>query len=161
MRQPDRAFSAVVQLPPCRFGVIESGGVITALYFLAPDHPLKSPTTPLGERVAAQLSTYLADPAAAQFELPVHLQGTEFQKRVWAEISAIPTGRVRQYQAIARDLGSVARAVGQACGANPLPIVVPCHRVVSAAGIGGFANHTDGWLIQTKRWLLWHEGLLI
>jgi methylated-DNA-[protein]-cysteine S-methyltransferase len=160
MRYPDRAFSAVLELPSCRFGVIESGDVITELHFLAPDLPLKAPTTPLGERLAVQLAAYLADPGI-QFDLPVRPQGTVFQRQVWAQICAIPTGRVRQYQAIAKDLGSVARAVGQACGANPLPLVVPCHRVVSATGIGGFANHTDGWLIQTKRWLLWHEGLLI
>ena len=160
MRYPDRAFSAVLELPSCRFGVIESEDAITELHFLAPDLPLKAPTTPLGERLAAQLAAYLADPDA-RFDLPVRPQGTVFQRQVWAQICAIPTGRVRQYQAIAKDIGSVARAVGQACGANPLPLVVPCHRVVSATGIGGFANHTDGWLIQTKRWLLWHEGLLI
>ncbi len=61
---------------------------------------------------------------------------------------------------MARTLGSAARAVGQACGANPFPLVVPCHRVLGSKGIGGFANHTEGWLIETKRWLLWHEGVL-
>ena len=72
----------------------------------------------------------------------------------------VPRGQVVSYGYIAKRLRSAARAVGQACGANPFPPIVPCHRVVSASGLGGFANNTDGFLIATKRWLLTHEGWL-
>jgi methylated-DNA-[protein]-cysteine S-methyltransferase len=71
---------------------------------------------------------------------------------------AIPRGRTRTYGEFARELGGEARAVGQACGDNRLPIVIPCHRVVAADGIGGFAHATDGYLIEAKRWLLLHEA---
>ena len=74
------------------------------------------------------------------------------------KISAIEAGRTRSYGELARELRSAARAVGQACGANPLPLVVPCHRVLAAGGIGGFAHSEGGFLLEVKRWLLAHEG---
>ena len=70
---------------------------------------------------------------------------------------AIPRGRTRTYGDIAAELGGEARAVGQACGDNCLPVVIPCHRVVAADGIGGFAHATSGYLLEAKRWLLMHE----
>jgi len=77
---------------------------------------------------------------------------------VWAKIAAIGAGRTRSYGELARELRSAPRAVGQACGANPIPIVVPCHRVLAAGGIGGFAHHEGGFHLAIKRWLLAHEG---
>jgi methylated-DNA-[protein]-cysteine S-methyltransferase len=71
---------------------------------------------------------------------------------------AIPRGRTRTYGDIARELGTDARNVGQACGDNRLPIVIPCHRVVAADGIGGFSHTSEGFLIEVKRWLLLHEA---
>jgi methylated-DNA-[protein]-cysteine S-methyltransferase len=71
---------------------------------------------------------------------------------------AIPRGRTRTYGDLAQELGGEARAVGQACGDNRLPIVIPCHRVVAAQGIGGFGHSTGGYLIEAKRWLLLHEA---
>ncbi|MBI2318943.1 MAG: MGMT family protein, partial [Betaproteobacteria bacterium] len=85
---------------------------------------------------------------------------TPFQRRVWSAIAAIAPGRTRSYGDIARELGSSARAVGQACGENSFPLVIPCHRVVSAAGIGGFAHSGGGYLLEAKRWLLGHEGAI-
>jgi methylated-DNA-[protein]-cysteine S-methyltransferase len=160
MSHADLVFSAVLALPPCRFGIQEKDGLAKAFHFLPPEYPLQAPTSPLTEEFAAQLETYLDKPATA-FDIPIDPQGTQFQHRVWAAIAAIPAGKVRQYKEIALELGSAPRAVGQACGANPFPLVIPCHRVISAHGLGGFSNHSDGWLIETKRWLLWHEGFLI
>lgn len=77
-----------------------------------------------------------------------------------AAIAAIPRGRTATYGELATSLGSAPRAVGQACGANPFPLIVPCHRVTSAAGLGGFANAREGWLLEVKRWLLAFEGAL-
>lgn len=79
---------------------------------------------------------------------------------MWDIISTIPCGTVLTYSAIAEKLDSAPRAVGQACGANPHPLAVPCHRVVSIAGIGGFANATQGYQLDAKRWLLKNEGVL-
>ena len=111
--------------------------------------------TPLLDRARAQLLDYFARKRTT-FDLPLAPSGTPFQNRMRAAMVAIPFGRTRSYGDLARDLDSAARAVGQACGRNPIPIVVPCHRVLAAAGrIGGFS--ADGGL-DTKRWLLAHES---
>jgi methylated-DNA-[protein]-cysteine S-methyltransferase len=107
----------------------------------------------------AELDAYFADPAH-RFGCALAQPGTAFQRRVWALIAAIPAGRTRTYGALAAELGSAARAVGNACRANPLPLAVPCHRVVGARGLGGFAGDTGGRLLAVKRWLLRHEGAL-
>lgn len=107
-----------------------------------------------------QLAAYFVD-ATADFDLPLDLGGTPFQQRVWAAIRSIPPGSTRTYRDLARDLGSAPRAVGQACRANPCPIVVPCHRVVSVNGLGGFAGDRTGRKLAVKRWLLRHEGVAV
>jgi methylated-DNA-[protein]-cysteine S-methyltransferase len=110
--------------------------------------------------VARQLARYFAD-GRGGFDLALAPRGTEFQQRVWSLMRAIPAGETRTYGSIARELGSAPRAVGQACRANPLPIVVPCHRVVAAHGLGGFAGDTSGRRLAVKRWLLRHEGVRV
>ncbi len=89
------------------------------------------------------------------FSLPLSLEGTVFQKAVWKAISTIPYGQTRTYSEIAKKIGKprAMRAVGQACGANPVLIIIPCHRVVGASSLGGYAGG-----IQQKKWLLKHEG---
>ena len=91
--------------------------------------------------------------------IPLQLSGTEFQQRVWRSLLAIPAGDVLTYGELAGELKSSARAVGQACRRNPTPVVVPCHRVVAASGLGGFAGVTAGAMSDIKRWLLHHEGV--
>ena len=86
-------------------------------------------------------------------------QGTAFQKAVWQELMKIPGGEVRTYKDIALKLGSSPRAVGNACRQNPIPILIPCHRVVSVSGPGGYAGKTAGREMQIKKWLLMHEGV--
>ena len=88
---------------------------------------------------------------------PVAAAGSPFQRRVWDAIAAIPSGQTRSYGDLARDLATSARAVGGACGANPLPLVVPCHRVVAADGtLGGFSGGagtaTKASLLRRERW---------
>jgi methylated-DNA-[protein]-cysteine S-methyltransferase len=92
-------------------------------------------------------------------DLPLAPAGTAFQRRVWDCMLAIPPGRTRSYSDIARELGSSARAVGNACRANPIPLLIPCHRVVAKRGLGGFGGQTRGRLPKIKAWLLRHEQL--
>ena len=107
-----------------------------------------------------QIQSYLEDPAF-EFDLPLKLSGTRHRLAVWEAMQRIPAGATRTYGDLARDLGSSARAVGGACGANPVPLVVPCHRVVAAGGLGGFMGaKRDGFELAIKRWLLEHEGAL-
>jgi methylated-DNA-[protein]-cysteine S-methyltransferase len=118
-------------------------------------------TTPLLQRAAQQLADYFSGDRKI-FDLPLAPDGTAFQRRVYAAMSEIPCGRTRSYGEIAADLGSVARAVGGACGSNPIPIVIPCHRVLASGGrLGGFSGGPSrDRALDTKRWLLRHEGAL-
>jgi methylated-DNA-[protein]-cysteine S-methyltransferase len=92
------------------------------------------------------------------FGFPWKLAASAFETAVWDAIRAIPSGQVRTYGDIARRVRSVPRAVGGACGRNPLPLVIPCHRVVGATGIGGFMGGHEHDPLAIKRWLLTHEG---
>lgn len=110
------------------------------------------------ENIQQQLKNYFskASPFSSLTLLP---EGTAFQKSVWNELCNIPLGETRTYGDIAKRLHSSARAVGNACRKNPIAIIVPCHRVVSAAGLGGYAGETGGKQLDIKRWLLKHEGV--
>ena len=90
-------------------------------------------------------------------DLPVNPAGSVFQKKVWRALQQIPSGETLTYGGLASKLGSSARAVGGACRRNPVPLLIPCHRVVAANGDGGFAGHTEGYWMEIKRWLLDHE----
>lgn len=92
-------------------------------------------------------------------KIPFLIEGTDFQKKVWHELLKIPLGETCTYGEIAKRLNSSPRAVGNACRKNPIQIIIPCHRVVSAKGIGGYAGETAGRQINIKRWLLNHEGV--
>jgi methylated-DNA-[protein]-cysteine S-methyltransferase len=108
--------------------------------------------------VIRQLQAYVDDPHL-RFDLPVATNGTPFEDRVWSAIAEIPAGQVRTYGAIAKAIRSMPRAVGGACGRNPLPLIIPCHRVVAAGGrLGGFMGGREHDPLAVKRWLLRHEG---
>ena len=106
---------------------------------------------PVLREAAAQLGAYFAGERRT-FDLPAAPRGTAFQKRLWAALAEIPYGETRTYGEIARRLGTSARAVGRACGANPLPIILPCHRVVAANGGSGGYSGKGG--VNTKAFLL-------
>lgn len=149
-------FQAIIPAPFGALGVVCDEQSIREIRFLPPGTDARAATSALAERASSQLQAWL-DAPHNRFDLPLRPAGTAFQRRVWAAICNIPTGDVQTYGHIARELASAAQAVGQACGANPFPIVVPCHRVVARHALGGFAGHRDGFLIKTKQWLLQHE----
>ncbi|MEQ9125176.1 MAG: methylated-DNA--[protein]-cysteine S-methyltransferase [Alphaproteobacteria bacterium] len=114
--------------------------------------------SPLLEETARQLAAYFADPKAA-FTLPLAPAGDAFEQAVWREMCAIPPGLTATYGDLGQATGRPARAVGGACGRNPIPIVIPCHRVVGADGrMVGYSGRGG---VETKRWLLQHEGALL
>lgn len=115
------------------------------------------PGQPFIRHVATQLMRYFEDPLSA-LDLPVVLAGTPFQKLVWRAIAEIPPGKTMTYSALAQRVGSGPRAVANACGANRLPLLIPCHRVVAKNGIGGFMQGAEGGL-AIKTWLLRHESV--
>jgi len=92
-----------------------------------------------------------------QYPPPVNIQGTDFQKKVWNEMLKIPYGHTLSYGDVSEILGSAARAVGQACKRNHIPIIIPCHRIVAKQSIGGYEGATGGHRLDRKQWLLKHE----
>ncbi|WP_170331165.1 methylated-DNA--[protein]-cysteine S-methyltransferase [Ruegeria arenilitoris] len=138
-------------------GVEETDGAITRLVWNGTN---KEPNTPLLKEAAAQLTAY-DEGRLEQFDLPYHVDGSEFQRQVCDLMFAIPFGETRTYGDIAKELGQPAQPVGRACGANPIPVIIPCHRILAANSLGGFSGQGG---IETKVALLRHEraaGLLI
>jgi len=142
----------------------ETDGALTRVTWLnrserRTDDPPSDAPTPLLAKAAEQLAAYYAGDLTA-FDLPLAPHGSDFQKAVWDQMLAIPYGQTRTYGNLAKVLGIPANAVGQACGANPIPIIIPCHRVVAAGsdlgqGLGGFSG---GKGLKTKEELLTLEG---
>lgn len=149
--------TAIIAAPGFSVGVATDGAEVQGVEFL-PAQAARPGCLALTARAATQIAAWLDSPGAV-FDLPLAAQGTPFQRRVWQSIAAIPLGQLLTYGEIARQIGSAPRAVGQACGSNPYPLLVPCHRVVAASGgLGGFNHQGSGYLIEVKRWLLRHEG---
>lgn len=150
------SYAAIVAAPGFCLGLRCNDDEITGIDYLEPRAEV-APRALLAREAVRQLRAWLAD-GRFEFALPLAPAGTPFQRRVWAGIAAIPAGQTRSYGELAATLGSGPRAVGNACGANPYPLVVPCHRVVAAGGgLGGFARQRGGFLLQVKSWLLQHE----
>ena len=156
------AFQACVRTPFATLGIVTTDTHVTGIRFLAPSTPAQAPRrNSIAHLACLQIQSYLDDPRFA-FDLPLMLAGTRHRLAVWEAMQRIPAGRTRTYGELASELRSSARAVGGACGANPIPLVVPCHRVVAAGGaLGGFMGERgEGFEIAIKRWLLGHEGAL-
>jgi methylated-DNA-[protein]-cysteine S-methyltransferase len=151
---------AVIEAPFGKVGirVDDVAGVVRLIEFLPERACAVAPDSAIAERAARQIAEYFERPAVA-FDLPLAEVGSPFQKRVWRAMCEIAPGRVATYGELAKAVDGMPRAVGQACGDNPFPIVVPCHRVVASHGLGGFAHHAgDGFYLRVKRWLLSHES---
>jgi methylated-DNA-[protein]-cysteine S-methyltransferase len=155
-------FQARLRAPFATLGIEASDTHVTGIRFLAPDTPALAPRRgSIAFLACVQIQSYLED-AAFAFDLPLRLAGTRHRLAVWEAMQRIPAGSTRTYGDMAAELKSSARAVGGACGANPIPLVVPCHRVIAAGGrLGGFMGAQDeGFELSVKRWLLGHEGAL-
>lgn len=113
---------------------------------------------PLLEEAGVQLNAYF-DGRLKNFDLPLEPEGTEFQKSVWQQMSQIPYGETRSYGDLSDQLQSAPRAVGGACGKNPIPIIIPCHRILG--GNGKMTGYSGGDGIETKMQLLRLEGAIV
>ncbi|MEM1275200.1 MAG: methylated-DNA--[protein]-cysteine S-methyltransferase [Pseudomonadota bacterium] len=142
---------ASVETPFGSLGLVEEAGALTQLIWNAPK---AAGTSPLLEEAAAQLRAYCAGDLA-RFDLPLNPTGSAAQQDVWTAMQAIPKGQTRSYGDLAVELGLPAQLVGQCCGANPIPVIIPCHRIVGAYGLGGFSGMGG---VETKVALLRHEG---
>jgi len=155
---PDGCWDVVLAWPMGRLGIRLRGEAVSAVGFLPDPVPEQAPESPAAARVAAAIEAYLRE-GRSLAGVPVSLRDTPFRLRVWQALRELRPGELLTYGELAARLGSGARAVGGACRHNPVPLLVPCHRVVARDGPGGFAGHHDGWQADIKRWLLRHEGL--
>lgn len=153
-------YDACVAAPFATLGIRADERAVTALHFLPLSTPSQSPKkNTIAHLACVQLMSYLDNPQF-RFDVPVRLSGSKHQLDVWQAMQRIDAGETRTYGELADEIGSNARAVGTACGKNPVPIIVPCHRIVAANGLGGFMGGKRDDPLAIKRWLLTHEGAL-
>jgi methylated-DNA-[protein]-cysteine S-methyltransferase len=177
-------YSAKVKTPFAVLGIRSANGVVTRIQYLPMSERAQAPTDRVAERAVREVERYLADPHF-RFSLPLASTGTPFRQRVWQWLAGIPVGESRTYGELARALHTAPRAIGGACAANEIALVIPCHRVVGSQGsLGGFMSAkgrsergtalrpgekarsakgarisaVEGDPIAIKRWLLKHEG---
>ncbi len=147
---------AIINAPFGQLKLTANHDCLTGIEFLLDRETLKKPGCALLKETCVQLDAYFTNPHHV-FDLPMKLNGTAFQQNVWQALRGIPAGTPLTYGQLAKKLDTAPRAVGGACGANPIPIIVPCHRVVSASGIGGFMKTRYLGPLNIKSWLLAHE----
>lgn len=146
------SYEAIVQTPIGKLGISTLGQLLTRLDFLTDDSVLSPSNGEIIENIESQLNQYFQCPSF-EFNIPYQLQGTPFQTKVWQTLSNLPKQTTVSYGALAKKLNTSARAIGNACRANPLPILIPCHRVIAQENLGGY----KGKKISIKKWLLNHE----
>lgn len=152
----NRLFISRFSAPFGELSLIHDGGTLMQVHFSAIPADERLTEAPLPEWLSAPLSRYFAGDISALEHIPLLLEGTPFQKTVWAALRRIPAGQTWSYAELASQTGNAkaCRAVGSANGRNPCGLVVPCHRVIAADGsLGGYSGGLD-----VKRWLLRHEG---
>jgi len=142
---------ATIRTPVGPLAITETDGAIIRVTWEETENPER---TAVIAEAFRQLEAYFASELTV-FDLPLAPAGGELQQQVMAAMSAIPFGQTRTYGDIARELGTYGQPVGRACGANPIPVIIPCHRVLSAKGLGGFSGAGG---VDTKIALLKHEG---
>jgi methylated-DNA-[protein]-cysteine S-methyltransferase len=152
------AYQASVKTRFAHLALVLDKDELVAIDFIAASASEIRPETEQAKKVVQQIRAY-CQRSAHSFEVKLRLQGTAFQQSVWCELQKIPFGKVKTYGELAKILNTSARAVGNACRRNPVPLIVPCHRIVAATGIGGYAGRTSGDVHNIKRELLQHEGL--
>jgi len=151
-------YSVIINSPVGRLGIITKDDAVYGVEFLTSSE-LLTPKDVFTKKVVAQLDAYFND-SAFQFDLPLVTEGRPFQQSVWCALRKIPIGETRTYSDMSETLKSGPRAVGNACRHNPIPIIIPCHRIVAKLGLGGFSGQTSGEKMDIKTWLLRHEGSL-
>ncbi|MES2141634.1 MAG: methylated-DNA--[protein]-cysteine S-methyltransferase [Pseudomonadota bacterium] len=150
-------YSAVIQAPFGKLGIVVQSFLVK-IEFLEDDVPLGfAAKQPVISQIVSELNHYFKNPNF-QFTIPYYVAGTTFQKRVWNALIHLPTGKTSTYGELAKKLKTGARAIGNACRSNPLPLLIPCHRVLAQHGLGGFSGERTGKKTSIKQWLLAHEA---
>ena len=148
--------TAIVESPVGFLKIFTSADALTQIHFCNARKTI-TPRLAIAKEAHSQLKRYFKD-ANFIFDLPITLQVSDHQQRVLDALQQIPRGQTRSYGDVAAELHSSARAIGNACRRNPIPLVIPCHRIVAKHHIGGFSGTTAGRMIRIKQWLLEHES---
>ena len=151
-------YSAILASPLGPLGIQLDNNQLTKLVFLAEDSDIlpTSQQSSTIKQIALELNRYFEHPQHI-FSLPFSLKGSAFQQRVWQALSRIPSGSTLSYGVLAKQLQTGPRAIGQACRTNPIPIIIPCHRIVASNCLGGYAGAIGGRFLNIKEQLLKHE----
>ena len=152
-------YSAKLEAPFAVIGIRTRAERVTELEYLPLGAATLKPIDAFSREVCRQLKAYFQR-SEFDLDLPFEWHGTDYQQRVWEAVRAIPRGAMRSYLDVAQTIGSAPRPVGTACGANRIPLLIPCHRVVGSDGLGGFMHSRGGKPLEIKRWLLRHEGAI-
>ena len=155
MKPSLNTYEILIEAPFGAVGVRAQGELVTEIALLPAALARSAESLNVHHVSTSQIQAYLKSPRA-QFKIKHQVVGTRYQRLVWQAISEIPCCETRTYAELAQQIGSGPRAVANACGANPLPLLVPCHRVVAKNGLGGFMQGFEGGL-EIKKWLLAHE----
>lgn len=151
----EKHYNAVIRAPFGGVGIRAQDDFLVGIELIPGEVQEKHSAEPFVQGIANQVRQYLDDPATP-LDAPCAVKGTPFQKRVWRAIAAIPSGQTLSYGELAQKVGSGPRAVANVCGANQVPLFIPCHRVVAKNGLGGFMQGNLRGL-TVKQWLLDHE----
>lgn len=159
-KQDITLYDECLDTPFASIGLRFDKDVLVAVEYVEPGLTVK-PANAKASNACKQILDYCSKTLPGMiFDLQLSAMGTSFQRRVWKELQKIPVGEVVTYGDLAKRLNTSARAVGNACRRNPLPVVIPCHRVVSKTGLGGYSGRTSGELLRIKEWLLKHENAI-
>lgn len=151
-------YSCVIDTPVGKMGVDIAGDFVVRVAYLSASVRLIPPRDSVSRRVVSEIRQYFCDPAF-KFSVAIELRGTILQKKIWDALQTIPVGVTKTYGELAQIVATSPRVIGNACGRNPIPLIVPCHRVVAAMDIGGYCGgNSDPNFMRIKRWLLTHEA---
>jgi methylated-DNA-[protein]-cysteine S-methyltransferase len=156
MAGQEQGYDAVVDAPFGRLGIRTDAHAVLAIDLVPDTMESRKPGNALAREVQRQLRAYFRD-SSFRFRLPLQAAATPFQGRVRSALRRLRPGHEVSYGQLARKLATSPRSIGAACRANPVPIVIPCHRVVGQNGDGGYMGSTGGRALRMKRWLLLHE----
>jgi len=152
-------YNAIINSPIGKLGIKTDNGYLQFVDYLSDEIAVQQADGELSAQVVQQLQAYFENPAF-EFDIACDMTGTDFQQRVWKQLKSISSGHSMTYAEVADSLHSGARAVGGACRKNPIPIIVPCHRVVAKSGIGGYDGDWGEGKVNIKQWLLRHESVI-
>ena len=149
-------YAGIIISPIGKLGLIVTDHKLTTIHFLPSNTPLLPPQNPIAVKIIAIINQYFYNPKTT-FDIPIHAMGTPLQQQIWQALQLIPPGQTMTYGQVAALVGTSPRIVGNACRRNPIPLVIPCHRVLAKAGLGGYFGVGQEHFLQIKRWLLQHE----